>query len=315
MNSKVLTRLKDYVFEQKCIPWFVFVKWGKLKRDLDFLKIKFDICFGVKILFFSKIENPKISFLISHKNCAIFIKLCIESIRRYSKDGTYEIVIADDCSAEKEFEEIKQIIANDVTLYRFRKTRGHCFSLEWLFQKARAKYVIILDQDTILVSNLWQDLIDEFKIKDKLLMIGMRDQCALRNSPLMVHPSFALINKERCKKFLKSPFFFGDKPLEHLYKIDQAEEYHALSCKCLAFNEESIEYLDAYQTKYGYGSVGYYGSKDRRVMYHQWYSGRIHSMSENSTIDDYSVKSLRDAINKFLIDYQADRFDLTPVNL
>ncbi|MGC2062960.1 MAG: glycosyltransferase, partial [Thermodesulfovibrionales bacterium] len=76
--------------------------------------------------------NPLITFLIPHKDCSVMLKLCIDSISKYTTID-YRIVIADDNSDEKEFNNILDLRTPNISIYRFQKTKGHPFLLEWLY--------------------------------------------------------------------------------------------------------------------------------------------------------------------------------------
>ncbi|WP_157817799.1 glycosyltransferase family 2 protein [Candidatus Thiodictyon syntrophicum] len=256
-------------------------------------------------------NSPCCTIVIAHKNAPEFVKACLQSIATHTIQTTYEIIVADDCSAAPAFSELLAIRQPYLRLYRFRTPHGHSFVLEWLYRKARSPYVLILDQDTLLLSNRWETLLDEFQRDLRLTLIGMRDQHINRHSPRMVHPSFLLINKTRCSARLQPPFFVGERPGYEGYEIGQQEPYHALSCKALLQDPHSIGYLDTHPTQYGLGCVGYYRDVRDAVVYHQWYSGRLYTLNDDDVIDGHPARSFRQGINKFWQDYYAGQLDMS----
>jgi hypothetical protein len=169
-----------------------------------------------------------------------------------------------------------------------------------------------MDQDALLLGDHWARFLTEFHNHPELLMIGVRDQCRLRGSPQMLHPSFILLNKQRCEARLRPPLFFGPKPGAEKYQFGPEEPYYALFCKALELNPGTIKYLEQYQTHYGFGTVAYLDGPDDRVIYHQWYSGRVHTLRDEETIDGFPVRDLRSATERFLQHHKENRIDLTP---
>lgn len=302
--------IREFVFDQRCIPYCFS---NKVTNQFKYFVCRFGIAKFSKYKCDSKEKEVKCTFLIPHKDCAKFLKLCVNSIQQNAKSISYEIIIADDASSEQEFLQVLELLQPGITIYRFANKHGHPFVLEWLYSRARSQYVVILDQDAMLVSRYWENLFHEFDVSAQLLLIGVRDQYVIRWSPQMVHPSFLLINKKRISTALKGPFFFGDKPFYEKYQIGYPESYHALSCKALAFHSDSIRYLESYKTKYGFGSVAYHQSIENLIIYHQWYSGRINSLEDSQVIDGFSVRTLRDGLNNFFDDHSSGKLNFEPV--
>lgn len=254
------------------------------------------------------------TFAIPHKDCSTFLKLCIESIHAHSGQMDYQIIVADDCSEEGEFASARGLVGDKVSLTRFHSPKGHPFALEWLYGRAKSRYVVILDQDAMLLSDKWVDLLEEFRRNNELLAVGLRDKFINRCSPQMLHPAFLLLDKERCDQRLAHPFFFGERPGYSTYQVHVEEPYHALTCKALACCPKSVHYLENHQTKYGFGSVGYCEVVEARIVYHQWYSGRTKTLKENDLIDNIPVGRIRAPVSHFLEDYEKGSVDLSPVD-
>jgi glycosyltransferase involved in cell wall biosynthesis len=222
-----------------------------------------------------------------------------------------EIIVADDGSVGADFSTIASMDPR-ISVFRFRDGRGHPQALQWLWYRARGEYVVVMDQDSILVGNPWKPFEMEFEDRPELLLIGVRDQCRLRGSPEMLHPSFIMAHKERCEARLARPLFFGPKPGAAKYRFAPVEEYYAFFCKALDWNPRSIRYLDQHQTKYGFGTIAYRDQPDQPVIYHQWYSGRVHGLGDDALIDNlFKVSVLRESSRQFLREYREGVADLT----
>lgn len=299
MKKTNIAYLKNFIIKQRCIPWFLLEKF---QPYVMFILSKFGMLANEKYSYKTKKKNVLITFIVPHKDCSTYLKLCVESIRTFAKGLNYKIIVADDCSDRSEYNSIKALVATDLDLYRFNKNRTHPFVLEWLYNQTRSQYVVVIDQDSILLKNYWENFINEFQTHPELLLIGIRDDCLIRHSPQMLHPSFIMLNKKKCNKVLKKPLFFGKKINYENYTIKANEPYHSLTCKALHYNCKSIKYLDTYQTKYGFGTIGYYKQEDNPIVYHQWYSGRIYLLNENEIKDGFKVKDIKYGIMLFLRD-------------
>lgn len=305
--------LRFFIMEWKCIPSFLTRRFSLL------ISVSFRARYG---LFLSKTyssrtkkrKRPAVTFVIPHKDCSTFLRLCIESIHAQARQLDYQILVADDCSDEEEFARAKGLVSDMVSVTRFHSPKGHPFALEWLYGRARSKYVVILDQDAMLLSGKWMDFLEDFRSDSDLLVVGLRDKFINRYSPEMLHPAFLILDKERCDQRLTHPFFFGDRPGYGNYQVHVEEPYHALTCKALACSPKSVRYLESHQTKYGFGSVGYCGVAEARVVYHQWYSGRIKTLKDDDLIDNIPVSRVRAPVSMFLEDYKNGAVDLRPVH-
>lgn len=294
------TNFSLYLIKQKLIHaiWYLQARLGLVKAR------KYGATLSAK---------KDITFIIAHKDCAQFLKINIDSIRRNTKKYTYQICVVDDGSSEQEFAQVLSIDCDDLAIYKFDRGHGHPFTMEWMYRRCNTPYVVLLDQDTMIVSDVWEDIIQQYQQQPQLLLIGVRDLTNFRYSPQMLHPSFIVFDRERCQKHLKGALFFGARKNYADYKIGQPELCHSLTCKALASDKRSIAYLDTYPTKYGKGSIGYYRDSQHRIFYHQWFSGRIYYFSDNQKIDGADVSLIRDGINLFFSDYTENRLDFSSV--
>jgi len=299
MINKFFKRIRGFAINQNFVPWFI------RKNHLSFfwnLEAKFNLVWKKTITSGKTGFTNKCTFLIPHKNCTQYLNMCIDSIYKKCTNFKYEILICDDFSTYNEFSRIKNIPA-DMKIYRFLTPKGHPFALQWLFYRAHSEYVVILDQDAIIMTKHLEVLFDRFNMNSKLLVLGMLDPRTEKQDKKMLHPSFMLINKKRCDSLLKNPLFFDDK-FKTSYKNVCNEKYYSLTLKALAIDSNSVEYLKTIKTKYGHGVFGYLDNYKEPIVYHQWYSGRIYNMDDNAKIDnEFTVKDIKATSQMFIDDY------------
>jgi glycosyltransferase involved in cell wall biosynthesis len=251
-------------------------------------------------------QSTDLTFIIAHYNCADFLEICLDSIRAFTPGSvSYRITVGDNGSNPGQLERVRQLLKPGEDLHQFPKPHCHVTILETLYQLANSRYVVVLDQDCVLLSGEWLKLLDDLQPQSKLLA-GARDLCAIRHSPRMIHVSFVLLDKKRISDCLSGPLFFGEVPGYDSYQIRQAEPYHALTCKALQYHPDAIVYLEPLNSMdYGFGTFWRRGREP--IAYHQWYSGRISDFRTDSIIDGISIQWISGANQNFLNDYRNHR--------
>jgi glycosyltransferase involved in cell wall biosynthesis len=253
------------------------------------------------------LNESKVTFLIAHYNCPEFIEICLDSIRRFCSIP-YQITVGDNGSKPEYLDKLHRLLQPGDELYEFSKPDWHTDILEKLYRKVTTRYTFILDQDCVLLSPEWVKLLDELKPPHRL-MVGARDYCCIRNSPSMVHASFLLLDKTRIDENLTGPLFYGEKPGYETYQIEQPEPYHALPCKALQFNPDSIVYLEPLSApNYGYGTFWCYHNLP--LAYHHWYSGRAEGFSPWVFFEGRPIRWFQKNKNRFIHDYQTGRIQI-----
>ena len=99
---------------------------------------------------FKKIENPKISIVITVYNGEGYIKKALLSIQNQDfKD--IEIIMVDDCSKDNSVNLIKELMNKDprIILYQNKENKGMLYTKTRGVRHAKGKYVMILDMDDI----------------------------------------------------------------------------------------------------------------------------------------------------------------------
>lgn len=165
----------------------------------------------------------------------------------------------------------------------------------------------------MLISDEWIALVQELEASPHQIAIGLRYAFpGLRDSPQMLHAAFMQIHRERCFARLPAPCFFDAEPNDESYVFRQNDPQHALCCKALAQDLNSLAYLHSYRSKYGIGTANYYQNSARPFAYHQWYSGRITSIRDGDTINGLQVGFLRLSSEPFFPDCQSSRANFHP---
>jgi glycosyltransferase involved in cell wall biosynthesis len=290
------------------LPWFIVRRLGLAGPACryNFVPIASDDIRRVQ-------STVQISFVVAHWNAPRFVAQLIESIQRHTRNCRYEILIVDDASELQAFNEVQRLAEPD-RITRFLSSGGHSRSLEWGFHRSRGEYVVIIDQDALIVTDDWLALVESFNDNPELIVIGVRDKVpGLRNSPQMHHASFMMIHRERCLEKLRPPYFFAEAPRYPDSRVGQSEPYHLLTCKCLALSARTVGYLESYRTKYGLSTASFYPPSNQPLIFHHWFSGRISGLKDSDRIDGLLVSDLRAAQQQFHSDLAAESLDLTPV--
>ena len=125
-----------------------------------------------KVLEVPCFQDIQVSIVIPVYNQFHFTYYCIESILANSGDVTYEILIANDCSTDltADIEEIirgVKLITNQTNL-RFLKNCNHAA------QFARGKYLLFLNNDTLVKENWLRPLVTLIESDERIGMVGSK---------------------------------------------------------------------------------------------------------------------------------------------
>ena len=100
-----------------------------------------------------------ISILIANWNGEALLKNCIASIQHFTQGVDYEVIVVDDCSQDRSVEILRAefpavtVIVNQRN-YGFAKTNNIGLGI------ARGKYVFLLNNDTVIRSNVFKQFVD-----------------------------------------------------------------------------------------------------------------------------------------------------------
>ena len=125
------------------------------------------------------LEEMDISIIIVNYNSTEYLKKCVESIIKFTKDVLFEIIIVDNASSDfdenyfKEKYSVVKIICNSKN-FGFAKANNQGIEI------AKGKYLLFLNNDTLLFENTIKNIFDYAEKLNEEVFIG----CQLLNSDL-----------------------------------------------------------------------------------------------------------------------------------
>jgi len=174
-----------------------------------------------------------LSIIILNYNSGDFLRKCLESIGRVKKNGfEYEVIVVDNASTDGSIECI-----NELTNYGLRirtilnkKNLGFAAGNNVGVKKAKGRYVLFLNPDTIVMSNTFREMIKFMDNNPQVgaatcrveLPSGELDEACHRGFPTPWNSFCHFSGLERL--FPKSRIFagytLGWKPLDKIHEID-----------------------------------------------------------------------------------------------
>ncbi len=124
-------------------------------------------------------KNLDLSIVILNYNTKDLVVSCVESIFKFTKDLSFEILLVDNGSSETNPERFKNIIKKheQVKLVTSSKNLGFSAGNNLAMKKARGRYILLLNSDTYLTQKVLEPLILWL---DANLKIGIAT-CELKN--------------------------------------------------------------------------------------------------------------------------------------
>lgn len=104
-----------------------------------------------------------VSIIIVNYNVYELLINCINSIYANIKDIDYEIIVADNNSAERNIDSIQQIYP-DVKYIRLKENIGFAKANNLAAKNANGKYLLFLNPDTLVIGNFLPEFLNKFKI-------------------------------------------------------------------------------------------------------------------------------------------------------
>lgn len=88
-----------------------------------------------------------------------FLKPCLQSIFEYTKGITFEIIVVDNNSTDHSVK-VVQLEFPQVRLIISQVTKGFSANMNMALREARGRHVVILNDDTLLISNAFAEMVD-----------------------------------------------------------------------------------------------------------------------------------------------------------
>ncbi len=123
-------------------------------------------------------DRPVCSVCIANYNGIGVIDECLNSIRQQDSDFQIEVIVHDDASSDGSVEFIQQQFP-EVILIKSEENVGFCVSNNRMVKKARGKYILLLNNDATLHSDVLSTFYEHAERINKPAILGVRQLNAL----------------------------------------------------------------------------------------------------------------------------------------
>ncbi len=117
-------------------------------------------------------NHPDVSIVIPVYNQFAYTYVCLKSIAKNSGDIHYEVIIADDCSTDLT-RQIKKAISG-IRVVRNKENLRFLLNCNNAAKQAKGKYILFLNNDTQVMDNWLQPLVELIERNDKIGMVGSK---------------------------------------------------------------------------------------------------------------------------------------------
>jgi hypothetical protein len=117
-------------------------------------------------------EEVEVSIIIPVFNQLHFTEACLASLQEHQGTERFEVIIADDCSTDKTVEAIPQIPG--VVYLRNERNSGFIASCNRGADAARGKYLVFLNNDTLVKPAWLSALLDTFAEQPRAGIVGSK---------------------------------------------------------------------------------------------------------------------------------------------
>jgi|GEM_PF-884589 len=189
-----------------------------------------------KSLRFPAVQNPQVSIIIPVYNNDKLTIECLASLLRHTKDIAYEVIVIDDGSSEKTDEVLSQI--KNITYLRNPENLGFLLSCNRAAEKARGKFLLILNNDVQFAQGWLHPLVETFSKYENVGAVG----------PKILYPNGRLQGSgARIKQNAYSQLIgLGDDPGQPMYSYTREVDY--CSAVCLVVETEVFRKLGGFDS-------------------------------------------------------------------
>ncbi len=107
--------------------------------------------------------NPLVSLVVPTYNAARFVGACLESIFAQTATDDYEIILVNDASPDDTDAVVAGYADARLTYIRHAKNRGHVFTIDEGFARARGQYIARIDSDDRYRPNFLERALEVFE--------------------------------------------------------------------------------------------------------------------------------------------------------
>ena len=134
-------------------------------------------------------KTPLVSIIILNFNAGKLLLNCIESLTKLAYQNI-ELIIVDNVSTDNSQNQCKEKFPQ-VKLIQNEKNSGYCGGNNVGIKNANGEFIIILNPDTIVESNLIEELLDAYNIHGEGLyqpkILSLEDKSILQSTGNMIH--------------------------------------------------------------------------------------------------------------------------------
>lgn len=121
---------------------------------------------------FPRQEKVDVSIIIPIFNQFEYTHACLASLQGVEEQTRFEIIIVDDCSTDRTPEELSQV--NGISYIRNEKNSGFVASCNRGAEKARGKYLVFLNNDTLVKPGWLTALVETFTENTRAGIVGSK---------------------------------------------------------------------------------------------------------------------------------------------
>src|SRR3954452_8762740 len=126
----------------------------------------------LKSICFPQHEEVEVSIIIPVFNQLEYTHACLASLQAVEEQTRFEVIIVDDCSTDSTADALPQI--GGINYFRNERNSGFVASCNRGAEKARGKYLVFLNNDTIVKSGWLTALLDTFKEERRAGIVGSK---------------------------------------------------------------------------------------------------------------------------------------------
>jgi len=117
--------------------------------------------------------DPELSIVIVNYNAKKYLEQCLSFIYENTKKINFEIILIDNCSSDNSSEMVKREFP-EVKLIQNAINKGFAKANNQAIIKSKGKYILLLNPDTIFLSNILEELISFLERNKKVGIVAPR---------------------------------------------------------------------------------------------------------------------------------------------
>ncbi|GAB5563388.1 MAG: hypothetical protein Wins2KO_04510 [Winogradskyella sp.] len=269
-------------------------------------------------------SNPQISIIIVNFNGLQFLKNCLDSIEKTLINVSYEIILVDNASTDGSVNFINQYYLSKITLIKSEENLGFGKGNNLGVRSAKGEFLLLLNNDTILHSDL--DVVLQKFVDKKVGAVGIK--MLGKNGEYRLSAGYfpSVLRLLRLKSLYKTDQGFNNALFKKdLYEVDWIEASFLLVRRktwdhILGFDEDYFMYVEdidickkiknkgfkiLYLTQFNFTHYGGYSEsrehllKQGLLLYVKKHFGLFSkNLAQLSIFLNFSVKSIKNQIKK-----------------